>query len=58
MATFHPDRYRYAGSLSGFLTPSHTAINGAITAGHRTSSAASTPQAMWGAAAARPVEVA
>ena len=21
MATFHPDRYRYAGSLSGFLTP-------------------------------------
>ncbi len=24
MATFHPDRYRYAGSLSGFLTPSNT----------------------------------
>jgi S-formylglutathione hydrolase FrmB len=33
MATFHPDRYRYAGSLSGFLTPSNTTLNGAITAG-------------------------
>lgn len=33
MAAFHPDRYRYAGSMSGFLTPSATAINGAITAG-------------------------
>jgi S-formylglutathione hydrolase FrmB len=33
MAAFHPDRFRYAGSLSGFLTPSRTAMNGAITAG-------------------------
>lgn len=33
MATFHPDRYRFAGSLSGFLTPSNTYMNGAITAG-------------------------
>jgi S-formylglutathione hydrolase FrmB len=33
MAAFHPDRFRYAGSLSGFLTPSQTALNGAITAG-------------------------
>jgi S-formylglutathione hydrolase FrmB len=33
MAAFHPDRFRYAGSLSGFLTPSATALNGAITAG-------------------------
>lgn len=33
MATFHPDRFRYAGSMSGFLTPSATAMNGAITAG-------------------------
>ena len=33
MAAFHPDRYRYAGSLSGFLTPSNTYVNGAITAG-------------------------
>ena len=23
LATFHPDRYRFAGSLSGFLTPSN-----------------------------------
>jgi S-formylglutathione hydrolase FrmB len=33
MAAFHPDRYRYAGSMSGFLTPSATTLNGAITAG-------------------------
>ncbi|WP_280827751.1 alpha/beta hydrolase family protein [Mycobacterium sp. OTB74] len=33
LAAFHPDRFRYAGSLSGFLTPSATAMNGAITAG-------------------------
>ncbi|WP_244167960.1 alpha/beta hydrolase-fold protein [Mycobacterium paraffinicum] len=33
LAEFHPDRYRYAGSLSGFLTPSNTTLNGAITAG-------------------------
>jgi S-formylglutathione hydrolase FrmB len=33
MAAFHPDRYRYAGSMSGFLTPSATTPNGAITAG-------------------------
>jgi S-formylglutathione hydrolase FrmB len=33
LAAFHPNRYRYAGSLSGFLTPSTTAMNGAITAG-------------------------
>ncbi|MEZ0339508.1 alpha/beta hydrolase-fold protein [Mycobacterium sp. pV006] len=33
LAAFHPGRYRYAGSLSGFLTPSATAMNGAITAG-------------------------
>ena len=24
IATFHPDRYRFAGSLSGFLTRSNT----------------------------------
>jgi S-formylglutathione hydrolase FrmB len=33
MATFHPDRFSYAGSMSGFLTPSNTTVNGAITAG-------------------------
>lgn len=33
LAAFHPDRFRFAGSLSGFLTPSATVMNGAITAG-------------------------
>jgi S-formylglutathione hydrolase FrmB len=33
VAAFHPDRFRYAGSLSGFLTPSATTMNGAITDG-------------------------
>ncbi|SHY53093.1 putative esterase [Mycobacteroides abscessus subsp. bolletii] len=33
MAAFHPEWFRYAGSMSGFLTPSATAMNGAITAG-------------------------
>ncbi|HEY7051415.1 MAG TPA: alpha/beta hydrolase family protein [Mycobacterium sp.] len=33
LATFHPDRFRFAGSLSGFLTPSRTTENGAITEG-------------------------
>jgi S-formylglutathione hydrolase FrmB len=36
LATFHPERFRFAASLSGFLTPSATASNGAITEGmHR-----------------------
>ncbi len=33
LAAFHPGRFRYAGSMSGFLTPSNTTLNGAITAG-------------------------
>jgi S-formylglutathione hydrolase FrmB len=33
LATFHPDRFRFAGSLSGFLYPSRTFENGAITEG-------------------------
>ena len=33
LAEFHPDRFRYAGSMSGFLYPSSTAVNGAITEG-------------------------
>jgi S-formylglutathione hydrolase FrmB len=33
LAAFHPDRFRYAGSMSGFLYPSNTTVNGAITAG-------------------------
>jgi S-formylglutathione hydrolase FrmB len=33
LAEFHPDRFRYASSLSGFLYPSNTFVNGAITDG-------------------------
>jgi S-formylglutathione hydrolase FrmB len=33
LAEFHPERFRYAGSMSGFLYPSNTTYNGAITAG-------------------------
>ncbi|WP_395312157.1 alpha/beta hydrolase family protein [Mycobacterium sp. AMU20-3851] len=33
LAAFHPDRFGYAGSLSGFLNPSATTMNGAINAG-------------------------
>jgi S-formylglutathione hydrolase FrmB len=33
LAAFHPDRYGFAGSLSGFLYPSNTTTNGSILAG-------------------------
>ncbi|WP_414685123.1 esterase family protein [Mycobacterium sp.] len=33
LAEFHPDRFGYAGSMSGFLYPSATTVNGAITDG-------------------------
>src|SRR5258705_9929323 len=33
LATFHPDRFGFAGSLSGFLYPSNTTTGGAILAG-------------------------
>lgn len=33
LAEFHPERFKYAGSMSGFLTPSSTTLNGAISAG-------------------------
>lgn len=49
LAAFHPQRFRYAGSLSGFLTPSNTFLNGAITAGMAQFGGVNT-QAMWGAA--------
>jgi S-formylglutathione hydrolase FrmB len=49
LAAFHPDRFRYAGSMSGFLTPSQTTFNGAITAGLAQFGGVNT-QAMWGAA--------
>lgn len=47
MATFHPDRFGYAGSMSGFLTPSKTAMNGAITAGMARFGGVDT-NSMWG----------
>lgn len=49
LAAFHPDRFRYAGSMSGFLTPSRTTLNGAITAGMARFGGVNT-QTMWGAA--------
>lgn len=49
LAEFHPDRFRFAGSMSGFLYPSSTALNGAITEGLQRFGGANT-QAMWGAA--------
>lgn len=33
LAAFHPERFAYAGSMSGFLYPSETGFNGAILAG-------------------------
>jgi S-formylglutathione hydrolase FrmB len=47
MATFHPDRYRFAGSLSGFLTPERTGVDGAITAGLQQFGGVDTRN-MWG----------
>lgn len=47
LAAFHPDRFRYAGSMSGFLTPSNTTLNGAITAGMLQFGGADTRN-MWG----------
>ena len=44
LACFHPDRFGFAGSLSGFLYPSNTTTNGAILAGC-SSSAGSTATA-------------
>ncbi len=46
MATFHPDRYSYAGSLSGFLNPSDTQTNGVIS---NAINVGDNIDAMWGA---------
>lgn len=48
LAEFHPDRFRYAGSMSGFLSPANTAENGAISAGMMSFGGADTRN-MWGA---------
>ncbi|WP_157576295.1 alpha/beta hydrolase-fold protein [Mycobacterium sp. GA-2829] len=47
LAASHPDRFRYAGSMSGFVTPSATAMNGAITAGLQRYGGVDTRN-MWG----------
>jgi S-formylglutathione hydrolase FrmB len=46
LATFHPDRFRYASSLSGFLAPERTGVDGTITAALRQGGADS--DHMWG----------
>ncbi|WP_313673441.1 alpha/beta hydrolase family protein [Mycolicibacterium sp.] len=47
LAAFRPDRYGYAGSLSGFLNPSDTATNGVISTA--VNSGGGNIDAMWGA---------
>jgi S-formylglutathione hydrolase FrmB len=47
LVTFHPDRFRYAGSFSGFLTPERTGVDGAVRAALLQGGADSA--AMWGA---------
>jgi S-formylglutathione hydrolase FrmB len=47
LATFHPDRFRYAASLSGFLAPERTGVDGTITSGLKQGGADT--DNMWGA---------
>ena len=49
LAAFHPDRFSYAGSMSGFMNPASTTLGGAITAGMAQYGGVNT-QAMFGAA--------
>jgi len=49
LGELHPDRFRYAGSMSGFLTPGATTLNGAITAGMMQYGGVDTRN-MWGPA--------
>jgi S-formylglutathione hydrolase FrmB len=48
LATFHPDRFRYAGSLSGVLTPERTGVDGAVRQVLKNDGGADSA-AMWGA---------
>lgn len=48
LVAFHPDRFNYAGSLSGFLYPSATTFNGAILAGMQEFGGVDA-NGMWGA---------
>lgn len=47
LAAFHPERFSYAGSMSGFLYPSETGFNGAILAGMQQFGGVD-GNAMWG----------
>lgn len=47
LAAFHPDRYGYAGSLSGYLNPSDTFTNGIIS--NAINGGGGNIDAMWGA---------
>ncbi|MET0896275.1 MAG: alpha/beta hydrolase family protein [Mycobacterium sp.] len=49
LAEFYPNRFRYAGSMSGFLTPSNTFVNGALHDGMMRFGGADT-NLMWGPA--------
>ncbi|HEX5144895.1 MAG TPA: alpha/beta hydrolase family protein [Mycobacterium sp.] len=49
LAAFHPNRFRYAGSMSGFLYPSNTFLNGALHAGMMQFGGVDT-NLMWGPA--------
>jgi S-formylglutathione hydrolase FrmB len=48
LACFHPDRFGYAGSMSGFLYPSATTENGIIISGMQQQGGVD-PYGMWGA---------
>lgn len=48
LAAFHPDRFGFAGSLSGFLYPSNTTTDGSILAGLQQFGAVD-GNGMWGA---------
>jgi S-formylglutathione hydrolase FrmB len=49
LAAFYPNRFRYAGSMSGFMNPSNTFLNGAIQAGMMRFGGADANR-MWGPA--------
>jgi S-formylglutathione hydrolase FrmB len=48
LATFHPDRFRYAGSLSGVLAPERTSVDGAVRAVLKNDGGVDSAN-MWGA---------
>jgi S-formylglutathione hydrolase FrmB len=48
LATFHPDRFRYAGSLSGVLAPERTGVDGAVRAVLKNDGGVDSAN-MWGA---------